>query len=154
MAEPSQAGGPGARDHIESPRFTLRTPITLLTVAFYVVGAGFSVFIAVTGAVAVALLTAGIWFVTITAAWVIGCYFYVAARVEVVDRGVRFETRRGIQKELLSSHDRFWLNRAGRLGSSLTYAPVGGPKRSRGIFLTYDQTQYLLRRAPALFSRR
>ncbi|MCI4337390.1 MAG: hypothetical protein L3K18_08730 [Thermoplasmata archaeon] len=142
-----------ARQAIEPvgrPGFTVRTPITLVAVAFYVVGAGATFFFATGGARPFALILGALMFAVLTAAWVVGYHLLVPRYLTAQASSIVFETRWGPRRKLAPSDYTFRLTRAGRFGSALSYVSKAAPKRGRGIFLTLEQTEYLVGSFPEL----
>lgn len=124
--------------------------MTILALALYAVGAGMTIFSAVRGSFNATLAVGTISLGTVTGVWFVGYHFYVPVKVELVSGVIRFETRGGGVRDLPLSTYTLRLNLAGRFGSSLAYAAKTQPGRSRGIFLTFDQTQRLVSLCPEL----
>lgn len=141
-------------ESISSSGFSFRTPITLLTVSFYVVSAGLVVFLGIGESMSNTVVLGALLFGLVTSVWIVGYRFFVPTRMEAHDDRILFETRFGGRREVTFSEFKVRLNRAGRLGSSLIYSPTTRPRRGRGVFLTYDQTEFVLRCYPELSPRR
>ncbi len=130
--------------------FSFRTPITIVALAFYSLGAGLVTFFAATGSLDSALVVGAISFGTPTGVWLVGYRYYVPARVDLVGSAVQLRTRRGGLTALALSTYTLRLNRVAHFGSSLTYFPTTEPSRVRGIYLTEDQTQNLIALCPEI----
>lgn len=138
----------------EPPRFSFRTPFTLVGVSLSVVCAGFAIFLSI-GQRSLAIYTVdALMFATVASLWMIYYRFAVPTRIETRGSTIVIDLRIRGRKEIAPSSYSIRLIQAGWFGGSLSYKSRIRPSRPHGVMLTYDQAQYLAEVCPELLAAR
>ena len=128
-----------------------RTPLAFVFIVYILLVVGLSIFIA-TGSPMIALITAVGSIGAGLVVWAVYHRLNVPRRVDVVKGAIALDTRGAGRMLLPAAEYLIRVNRAWRFGALLTYTSRTSGVRSRALFLTQNQTHYLLSHGPGLFA--
>jgi len=130
----------------------LRTPLGLVVIVYYLLIIGLCLFIA-TSSPLVALYAGGLSIAAGTALWAVCHRLYVPRRLEVLSDAIVYETRATGSRLLPAAEFTLKVSRAWRFGALLTYASKDSATRLRSVFMTQEQTEYVLSHGLELLAR-